>query len=83
MVRRLPRLRLASLAMALLLPAAPAAATPFWAGWFGQDRPVVYRPIVTPKTYYFAPAGTAEVLPHPHHRHSHPHRHGHPHRPHR
>ncbi|MBY0363515.1 MAG: hypothetical protein K2X45_16540 [Phreatobacter sp.] len=61
----------------LLAPTAPAAANPFWTGWFNTERPVVYRPIVTPRTSYFAPASTAEVLPAPHHRH---HRHGRHHR---
>jgi hypothetical protein len=61
----------------LLAPTTPAAASPFWTGWFATERPVVYRPIVTPRTYYFAPASTAEMLPAPHHRH---HRHGRHHR---
>jgi hypothetical protein len=53
----------------------PAAAGSSWGGWFAADRPVIYRPIVTPRTYYFAPAGTVEVVPAPRHRHHgrHPH----------
>ncbi|AVO47127.1 hypothetical protein [Phreatobacter cathodiphilus] len=62
-------------AIALLAPATPVQASAFWGGWFTGDRPVVYRPIVTPRTYYFAPAGTVEVAPAPRHRHHgrHPH----------
>lgn len=42
---------------------AEAKATPFWFGWFGHDRPVVYRPVVTPRTTYFQPAQTVEAAP--------------------
>lgn len=73
MSRRLPTPIIRSLAMgafvAVLAPAAPAAASPFWTGWHVADRPVIYRPIVTPRTYFFAPAGTAEMRPAPRHRH--------------
>lgn len=42
--------------MSLALPASAGASTPFWFSWFGHDRPVVYRPLVTPETFYFQPA---------------------------
>ncbi len=77
MSRPLPT-SLCALAAAVICCAAlptPAAAGSSWGGWFTTERPVVYRPIVTPRTYYFAPAGTVEVAPAPRHRHHgrHPH----------
>ena len=73
------RLLAAAAFLAVMIPAPEAAATPFWFGWFGHDRPVIYRPIVTPETYYFQPAPTVvEVLPsHPRRRHHARHCHGH------
>jgi hypothetical protein len=79
MSRPLPTPPLRALAAAALIGCAalptPAAASSFWAGWFVTERPVVYRPIVTPRTYYFAPAETVEITPAPRHRHHgrHPH----------
>jgi hypothetical protein len=64
------RMLAAATALAVVLPVSEAAATPFWFGWFAHDRPVVYRPIVTPETYYFQPMPAPEVLPY--HRHSRP-----------
>jgi len=57
---------------ALSASAGTAAATPFWLGWFGHDRPVVYRPVVTPRTTYFQPAAAIEAAPrHVRHRQHH------------
>ena len=64
-----PALAAAAL-MTVLAPSGEAQATPFWFGWGGHDRPVVYRPVVTPRTYYFQPAETVRIVPtHPRHRH--------------
>ncbi|MGU9979456.1 hypothetical protein ACJ4V0_05375 [Phreatobacter sp. HK31-P] len=68
--RNVPTLAAAAL-MTVLAPSGEALATPFWFGWAGHDRPVIYRPIVTPRTYYFAPAGAVEVVPARHHGHRH------------
>jgi len=57
--------------LTLALPAGEAIATPFWFGWFGHDRPVVYRPIVTPETFYFQPAPHARAVPVERHRSRH------------
>jgi hypothetical protein len=53
--------------LTLLTPVSQASATPFWFGWFGHDRPVIYRPIVTPETFYFQPAPQAHAAPAPRH----------------
>lgn len=67
--RTVPALAAAAL-MAVLAPSGDAQATPFWFGWAGHDRPVVYRPVVTPRTTYFQPAETVRIVPaHPRHRH--------------
>lgn len=67
--RTVPALAAAAL-MTVLAPSGEAQATPFWFGWGGHDRPVVYRPVVTPRTYYFQPAETVRIVPsHPRHRH--------------
>ena len=65
------RMLAAAFALAAMIPASEASATPFWFGWFGHDKPVVYRPIVTPETFYFQPAPPpmAEALPTYRHRH--------------
>jgi len=61
--------------MTVLVPSGEALATPFWFGWAGHDRPVVYRPVVTPRTYYFQPAETVRIVPvYPRHRHHRGHR---------
>jgi hypothetical protein len=76
---RLARLCLAAaVSAAVLTPAAPADASSFWSRGFVEERPVLYRPVVTPQTYYFvpaAPAASTEVIPAPVIRHVHPHRH--------
>lgn len=80
MSRPLPTISLRAFAAAAVISCAapmPAAASPFWTGWFASERPVVYRPIVTPRTYYFAPADRGEAAPAPRHRHHHG---RHPHR---
>lgn len=78
---RLARLRLAAaVSAAILTPAAPAFASSFWSGWLIEERPVLYRPVVTPQTYYFvpaAPSASVEVIPAPVIRRVHPHRHRH------
>ncbi len=72
--RTIPALGVAAL-MSVLVPSGEAQATPFWFGWGGHDRPVVYRPVVTPRTYYFQPAETARIVPsHPRYRHHRGHR---------
>jgi len=72
--RTLPVLGAAAL-MTMLAPAGEAGATPFWFGWAGHDRPVVYSPVVTPRTYYFQPAETVRIVPsHPRYRHHRGHR---------
>lgn len=47
--------------LTLALPMGEAVATPFWSGWFGHAGPVVYRPVVTPETFYFQPAPHGRV----------------------
>ncbi len=51
--------------LTLLFPVSQASATPYWFGWFGHDRPVIYRPIVTPETFYFQPSPHAHMAPAP------------------
>ena len=66
-------------ALVCLSIAAPAPAAASWLGWFGYDRPVVYRPITTAQTLYFQPSPT-ELVPAPAAqpvRICRPHRHGH------
>ena len=48
----------------LALGAAPAEAS-FLARLFGDDGPVIYRPVVTPETFYFQPGEPRRV--HRHH----------------
>jgi hypothetical protein len=49
-------------ALVCLSFACPSTAEASWLGWFGYDRPVVYRPITTAQTFYFQPSA-AEVTP--------------------
>lgn len=58
MIRHLPLK--AALAGLALVAAGPAEAS--WLSWFDYDRPVVYRPITTPRTVYFQPS-PQEVVP--------------------
>ncbi len=67
----------AAVGAVLVVPAAPAFASSVWGPWHVEERPVIYRPIVTPQTYYFAPGRTVEVIPAPVIRRVHPHRHRH------
>lgn len=54
----------------LALGAAPAEAS-FLARLFGDDGPVIYRPVVTPETFYFQPGEPRHVHGHHVHRHLH------------
>ncbi|KAF0121153.1 MAG: hypothetical protein FD152_3933 [Xanthobacteraceae bacterium] len=74
MHRSVPALAAAALII-VMAPSDGAQATPFWFGWAGHERPVVYRPVVTPRTYYFQPAETVRIVPsQPRHRHHRGHR---------
>ena len=68
-------------ALVCLSFACPSTAEASWLGWFGYDRPVVYRPITTAQTVYFQPSSSVVAPAHPHHRVRicRPHRHGAPH----
>lgn len=63
-------LAVAALAAATLAVASLASATPAAAGFFGRsyDDPVIYRPIVSPRVYYYQPPRGDDVLPAPRHR---------------
>lgn len=60
----------AALVAAALAAAALVWPTPAAAGFFGRasDDPVIYRPIVSPRVYYYQPPRPDEVLPAPRHR---------------
>ncbi|MCZ0734723.1 hypothetical protein [Phreatobacter sp. AB_2022a] len=60
----------APLTAAALVAATLALPGPAAAGFFGRssDDPVIYRPIVSPRVYYYQPPRADEVLPAPRHR---------------
>lgn len=52
--------------IAAAAPAGEAAAGSSWLFWQHHAGPVIYRPVVTPRTYYFIPEAAHPRIAHSH-----------------